>query len=138
MLMAEPVVDGTGMRDVILVILGILGLAVTVISGFVKFLYSRIGDVEKAQTTINSDLRDEMRNFVGELRQSMAVQVSDHRLAQNNLWTEMRRIADRNSDEHTRVAEKIGQLATRDEVLKAVEASEARLMVALRKEIPQR
>ena len=126
------------MHDLLTIVLGILALSVTVMGGFVKFLYGRISEVEKAQLQINGEIRDEMQRFIGELRQAMNIQASDHRLAQHNLWTELRRIADKNSEEHTRATEKIGQLATRDEMTKALEATENRLMIALRKDVSQR
>lgn len=133
------------MTDGVGTILGILGIAVTVLGGFVKFLYGKIVEVETAQQRINTELRDKVTGTGGELRQSMQTQASDHRLAQNNLWTELRRVVDKFSEQHTHILESVSKLPTREEVSKLNEtlsagqlAMEMRVMASLRKEVGNR
>lgn len=126
------------MNDVWGIVISIIGLAVTILGGVAKFLWTRIGEVQAAQTTINTNVREEIAKIAGELRQSMQTQASDHRLAQGNIWTELRRQADKSSEQHAHAAENMGKLPTREEMMASLAAMEGRIMVSLRKEVPQR
>lgn len=119
-------------------LLGCLGLAVTIIGGFVKFLYGRTAQTDEKITALG-----------GELRQAMQTQASDHRLAQANLWTELRRMADTYHMTQTTMAdamtknqvaivEAMGKLPTREEMERATRALEQRIMETLRKEVGNR
>lgn len=115
------------MGDVITATIAILGLAVTVLGGMMKFMFSKIAEVEKAQTEINS-----------ELRQDMQTQASDHRNSQRDLWQELRTMAKADGDQHAHMLERMSVLPTRDEMKNDLAAMENRLLSTLRKEIPHR
>lgn len=115
------------MSDVITATLMILGLVVTVLGGMMKFMFSRIVEIKTAQMEINSDLRQDMQN-----------QDSDHRKSQRDLWQELRTMAKADGDQHAHMLERLGNLATRDEVKADLAAMELRITNMLRKEVQQR
>lgn len=126
-------------------IIGGMGLAFSLLSGGWFVLWNRIRQVESAQSGINVEVREEMQKLGGELRQSMQTQASDHRLEQNNLRGEFRRFVDKNSEHQVHAAEAIGKLSTRDDMEKMRDtmsanmiAMEGRIMISLRKEVPNR
>lgn len=115
------------MNDVVAAIIGVLGLAVTILMGLVKFLYGRIKDVEASQIAINSELRQEMQ-----------IQASGHRDAQRDLWTELRSMAKTDNEQHAHMLERISTLATREELKSDLASMESRISTMLRKEVTHR
>lgn len=115
------------MNDVLATILGVMGLIITVLGGLVKFLYSRINQVEAAHVALN-----------GALRQEMQTQASSHHNAQRELWQELRSMAKTDNDQHAHMLERMSELPTRDEMKSDLSAMETRLMNVLRKEVQQR
>lgn len=115
------------MTDVVGTVISALVLVVTIIGGLLKVLWGRLDRVDSDQTIL-----------AGEMRQAMQAQASNHRVEQTNLWQELRRIADKNNEQHTHAAEVMGKLPNRDEMTASLAAMEARIMTSLRKEVGNR
>lgn len=148
------------MTDVWGTIIAATALGVTVLTGFMKFLWNRIDQVdashsahitqlENTQREVTEGIRHELQRICdefraamsaqsGELRQAMQTQASDHRLVQTNLWEELRRHSDRANEYNSRLIEAISKLATREEMNKSVELAEGRLISIMKKEVSER
>lgn len=126
-----------------------LTLAVTIVGGFVKFLHGRIVGVEEKADALAGELRQAMQTQASDHRLEQSSQANAHRNVQDELWKELRRIADLGHIAHTAMAEAMtknqitlveamGKLATREETERAQHAMETRIMDTLRKEVGNR
>ena len=92
-------------NDYVPVVLGGLSIAVTVLGGMFLFLWAGI-----------TKLRDDVRQDIDVMNESIENKAGEHRQNQQQLWSELRMIDQRSTDHRNRMAERLGQLPTREEM----------------------
>lgn len=87
------------------IVLGALSISVTVLGGMFLFLWAGI-----------TKLRDDVRLDIDTMNNSVESKAGEHRQNQQQLWSELRMIDQRSTDHRNRMAERLGQLPTREEM----------------------
>jgi hypothetical protein len=109
------------------VIMGLLALAITVLGGILKFTNGRISDLEKTYIAERGSFRSEMQTLI-----------SAQNLTIREIAGDVRQLTRDSNDQHDKMAERLSHMATRDDVRQDIAASEARIMVMLRKPVGDR